>query len=32
VIVGPATFLLLSKASDEAPEGFRPLRTRVEIT
>jgi 5-methyltetrahydropteroyltriglutamate--homocysteine methyltransferase len=25
VIVGPATFLLLSKASDEAPEGFRPL-------
>ncbi len=25
VIVGPVTFLLLSKASDEAPEGFRPL-------
>ncbi|QIZ99158.1 5-methyltetrahydropteroyltriglutamate--homocysteine S-methyltransferase [Leifsonia sp. PS1209] len=24
-IVGPVTFLLLSKASDEAPEGFRPL-------
>ncbi|MGN6427332.1 MAG: 5-methyltetrahydropteroyltriglutamate--homocysteine S-methyltransferase [Leifsonia sp.] len=25
VIVGPVTFLLLSKASDEAPEAFRPL-------
>ncbi|WP_431277557.1 5-methyltetrahydropteroyltriglutamate--homocysteine S-methyltransferase [Leifsonia poae] len=25
VIVGPVTFLLLSKASDEAPDGFRPL-------
>jgi 5-methyltetrahydropteroyltriglutamate--homocysteine methyltransferase len=25
VIVGPVTFLVLSKASDEAPEGFRPL-------
>ncbi|MFE4470587.1 5-methyltetrahydropteroyltriglutamate--homocysteine S-methyltransferase [Leifsonia sp. NPDC056824] len=25
VIVGPVTFLLLSKPSDEAPEGFRPL-------
>ncbi|AYF96802.1 5-methyltetrahydropteroyltriglutamate--homocysteine S-methyltransferase [Protaetiibacter intestinalis] len=25
VIVGPVTFLLLSKASDEAPEGFAPL-------
>ncbi|HEV7564729.1 MAG TPA: 5-methyltetrahydropteroyltriglutamate--homocysteine S-methyltransferase, partial [Microbacteriaceae bacterium] len=25
VIVGPVTFLLLSKASDEAPAGFRPL-------
>ncbi|GAA4146121.1 5-methyltetrahydropteroyltriglutamate--homocysteine S-methyltransferase [Leifsonia shinshuensis] len=24
-IVGPVTFLLLSKPSDEAPEGFRPL-------
>ena len=25
VIVGPVTFLLLSKPSDGAPEGFRPL-------
>jgi 5-methyltetrahydropteroyltriglutamate--homocysteine methyltransferase len=25
VIVGPVTFLLLSKPSDAAPEGFRPL-------
>ncbi len=25
VIVGPVTFLLLSKASDEAPAGFSPL-------
>ncbi|WP_020672766.1 5-methyltetrahydropteroyltriglutamate--homocysteine S-methyltransferase [Amycolatopsis nigrescens] len=25
VLVGPATFLLLSKAGDGAPEGFRPL-------
>ena len=25
VIVGPVTFLLLSKAADDAPEGFRPL-------
>jgi 5-methyltetrahydropteroyltriglutamate--homocysteine methyltransferase len=25
VIVGPVTFLLLSKPSDEAPAGFRPL-------
>jgi len=25
VIVGPVTFLLLSKASDEAPTGFSPL-------
>ncbi|MDQ0895719.1 5-methyltetrahydropteroyltriglutamate--homocysteine S-methyltransferase [Agromyces ramosus] len=25
VIVGPVTFLLLSKAADGAPEGFRPL-------
>jgi 5-methyltetrahydropteroyltriglutamate--homocysteine methyltransferase len=25
VIVGPVTFLLLSKPSDEAPEGFQPL-------
>lgn len=25
VLVGPVTFLLLSKAADEAPEGFRPL-------
>ena len=25
VLVGPVTFLLLSKAADGAPEGFRPL-------
>lgn len=25
VLVGPVTFLLLSKAADEAPAGFRPL-------
>ncbi|HZK58665.1 MAG TPA: 5-methyltetrahydropteroyltriglutamate--homocysteine S-methyltransferase [Cryobacterium sp.] len=25
VLVGPVTFLLLSKPSDEAPEGFQPL-------
>jgi 5-methyltetrahydropteroyltriglutamate--homocysteine methyltransferase len=25
VLVGPVTFLLLSKASDDAPEGFSPL-------
>ncbi len=25
VLVGPVTFLLLAKASDAAPEGFRPL-------
>ena len=25
VIVGPVTFLALAKASDDAPEGFRPL-------
>jgi 5-methyltetrahydropteroyltriglutamate--homocysteine methyltransferase len=25
VIVGPVTFLLLSKASDSAPEGFQPI-------
>ena len=25
VIVGPVTFLLLSKATDDAPAGFRPL-------
>ncbi|WGW13676.1 5-methyltetrahydropteroyltriglutamate--homocysteine S-methyltransferase [Saxibacter everestensis] len=25
VLVGPVTFLLLSKPSDESPEGFRPL-------
>lgn len=25
VLVGPVTFLLLSKAADHAPEGFRPL-------
>ena len=31
VIVGPVTFLLLSKASDEAPEGFRPLNRLTEL-
>ena len=31
VIVGPVTFLLLSKASDEAPEGFRPLSRVTEL-
>jgi 5-methyltetrahydropteroyltriglutamate--homocysteine methyltransferase len=31
VIVGPVTFLLLSKASDEAPEGFRPLSLVTEL-
>jgi 5-methyltetrahydropteroyltriglutamate--homocysteine methyltransferase len=31
VIVGPVTFLLLSKASDEAPEGFRPMSRMTEL-
>ncbi|ERK69170.1 Cobalamin-independent synthase protein, partial [Leifsonia aquatica ATCC 14665] len=31
VIVGPVTFLLLSKASDEAPEGFRPLSRLADL-
>ena len=31
MIVGPVTFLLLSKASDEAPEGFRPLSRVTEL-
>jgi len=31
VIVGPVTFMLLSKASDEAPEGFRPLSRVSEL-
>ena len=31
VIVGPVTFLLLSKANDEAPEGFRPLSRVTEL-
>lgn len=31
VIVGPVTFLLLSKASDAAPEGFRPLSRLSEL-
>ena len=30
-IVGPVTFLLLSKASDEAPEGFRPLSRLADL-
>ncbi|AGW41800.1 hypothetical protein O159_17620 [Leifsonia xyli subsp. cynodontis DSM 46306] len=31
VIVGPVTFLLLSKPSDEAPQGFRPLSRLAEL-
>ncbi len=31
VIVGPVTFLLLSKASDEAPDGFRPLSRLADV-
>jgi 5-methyltetrahydropteroyltriglutamate--homocysteine methyltransferase len=31
VIVGPVTFLLLSKPSDEAPEGYRPLSRVSEL-
>lgn len=31
VIVGPVTFLLLSKASDEAPHGFRPLSRLADL-
>ena len=31
VIVGPVTFLLLGKASDGAPEGFRPLSRVTEL-
>ena len=31
VIVGPVTFLLLSKPSDEAPEGFRPLSRLADV-
>ncbi len=31
VIIGPVTFLLLSKATDEAPEGFRPLSRVSEL-
>ncbi|MFF2052240.1 5-methyltetrahydropteroyltriglutamate--homocysteine S-methyltransferase [Leifsonia sp. NPDC058194] len=31
VIVGPVTFLLLSKASDEAPDGFRPLSRLADL-
>ncbi|WP_158864800.1 5-methyltetrahydropteroyltriglutamate--homocysteine S-methyltransferase [Leifsonia sp. AG29] len=31
VLVGPVTFLLLSKPSDEAPEGFRPLSRLADL-
>ncbi|MFC5501382.1 5-methyltetrahydropteroyltriglutamate--homocysteine S-methyltransferase [Lysinimonas soli] len=31
VIVGPVTFLLLSKAAESAPEGFRPLSKLEEL-
>ncbi len=32
VIVGPVTFLLLSKAAEDAPEGFDPLSKLDELT
>ncbi|GAA1059853.1 5-methyltetrahydropteroyltriglutamate--homocysteine S-methyltransferase [Agromyces bracchium] len=31
VLVGPVTFLLLAKATDDAPEGFRPLDRLAEL-
>ncbi|WP_062299120.1 5-methyltetrahydropteroyltriglutamate--homocysteine S-methyltransferase [Demequina maris] len=31
VITGPLTFLYLSKASDEAPEGFRPIERLEDV-
>ncbi|MGR0220498.1 5-methyltetrahydropteroyltriglutamate--homocysteine S-methyltransferase [Agromyces sp. ZXT2-6] len=31
VLVGPVTFLLLAKAADGAPEGFRPLDRLVDL-
>ncbi|WP_345761388.1 5-methyltetrahydropteroyltriglutamate--homocysteine S-methyltransferase [Diaminobutyricibacter sp. McL0608] len=31
VIVGPVTFLALSKPSDEAPDGFRPLTRLADV-
>ncbi len=31
VIVGPVTFLLLSKPSEQAPEGFRPLSRLADL-
>ncbi len=31
VLVGPVTFLLLSKASDEAPAGFEPISRLAEL-
>lgn len=31
VIVGPVTFLLLAKAADDAPEGFRPISRLAEL-
>jgi len=31
VVVGPVTFLLLSKPSDDAPEGFRPLSRLADL-
>ncbi|WP_062519368.1 5-methyltetrahydropteroyltriglutamate--homocysteine S-methyltransferase [Demequina silvatica] len=31
VITGPLTFLYLSKASDEAPEGFRPIQRLEDV-
>ena len=31
VIVGPVTFLLLSKATDEAPQAFRPLSRVTDV-
>ncbi|MFD9896153.1 5-methyltetrahydropteroyltriglutamate--homocysteine S-methyltransferase [Amycolatopsis sp. NPDC059027] len=31
VLIGPVTFLLLSKPADDAPEGFRPLELLDEL-
>ncbi|WP_062389160.1 5-methyltetrahydropteroyltriglutamate--homocysteine S-methyltransferase [Demequina iriomotensis] len=31
VITGPLTFLYLAKASDEAPEGFRPIERLADV-
>ncbi|MBM7504485.1 5-methyltetrahydropteroyltriglutamate--homocysteine S-methyltransferase [Agromyces aurantiacus] len=31
VLVGPVTFLLLAKAADDAPEGFRPIERLADL-